>query len=190
MLNAKQEKEFQEMVEESVELMEQEKIAKAFIEAEDVAGQSEPQVKQRVKTAPGIEGEVKRFGCFREEFNGVPFTENIPKLQVIPTDADVSEGWNRLRDLPKGHPTIHPKKEPRSEAVNKPSHYHFFGIDTMPMLEKILGTEGYLGFLQGNALKYRLRVGKKAGNSIEQDVAKAMYYEDLYNDFVNENTPS
>ncbi len=39
MLNSKQEKKFQEMVKEGVELMEQEKIAKAFIEAEDTAGQ-------------------------------------------------------------------------------------------------------------------------------------------------------
>jgi len=73
--------------------------------------------------------------------------------------------------------------------VEKPLHYHFFGEDTMPMIEKILGTEGYLGFLKGNALKYRLRVGKKEGNSIEKDIAKAMYYEKLYNDFVKENTP-
>ncbi len=174
MLNSKQEKKFQEMVKEGVELMEQEKIAKAFIEAEDVAGQSEPQLKQRVKTAPGIDGEVKRFGSFQEEFDDVSFINGIPQNM---------KGWNHL-------PNIEDIPEPQHEAVDKPSHYHFFGMDTMPMLEKILGTEGYLGFLKGNALKYRLRVGKKKGNSIEQDVAKAMYYEDLYNDFVNENTPS
>ncbi len=158
MLNAKQEKEFQEMVQEGAELMEQEKIAKAFIEAEDVAGQSEPQMIQRVKTAPGINGEVKRFGSFREEFNGIPFTDGEP--------------------------------EPQTNLISKPSHYNFFGEDTMPTLEKILGTEGYLGFLKGNALKYRFRAGKKKGNSIEQDIAKAVYYEDLYNNFTLENTPS
>ncbi len=119
MLNSKMEKKFQEMVMESIDLAEQEKIAKAFIEAEDVAGQPEPQY----------------------------------------------------------------------EAIDKPSHYKLCGEDTMPMLEKILGTEGYLGFLQGNTLKYRLRVGKKKGNSIEQDIAKALYYEELYNKFIRENTP-
>ncbi len=182
MLNAKQEKEFQEMVEIGINEMETEIIAgqpdpraenqfptpleddansrKEYWENvlemyEDIP---EPKMTQRVKTAPGIEGEVKCFGSFQEEINGIYFIDGEP--------------------------------EPQHEAVDKPSHYNFFGIDTMPMLEKILGTEGYLGFLQGNALKYRLRVGKKKGNSIEQDVAKAMYYEDLYNNFVLKNTPS
>jgi len=72
--------------------------------------------------------------------------------------------------------------------VIKPSHYKFFGYDTMPMIEGILGTEGYLGFLKGSSLKYRLRCGKKKGNSIEQDIAKAMYYEKLYDIFMKENT--
>ncbi len=75
------------------------------------------------------------------------------------------------------------------EFVNKPKHYQLCGSETMPMIEQILGTEGYLAFLKGSALKYRFRAAKKPGNSVEQDIAKAMYMENLYNNFVRENTP-
>ncbi len=71
--------------------------------------------------------------------------------------------------------------------IEKPSHYKFFGEDSMPLIEKILGTEGYLGFLKGNALKYRIRAGKK-DNTIA-DIDKALYYEELYDNFIRENTP-
>ncbi len=71
--------------------------------------------------------------------------------------------------------------------IEKPSHYNFFGEDSMPLIEKILGTEGYLGFLKGNALKYRIRAGKKG--KTEDDIKKAIYYEELYNDFIRENSP-
>jgi len=76
------------------------------------------------------------------------------------------------------------------EFVDKPKHYVLCGSETMPMIEQILGTEGYLAFLKGSALKYRFRASKKPGSSVEQDIAKAMYMEKLYNDFVRENTPS
>ncbi len=75
------------------------------------------------------------------------------------------------------------------EMVNQPSHYMLCGSETMPMIEKILGTEGYLGFLKGSALKYRFRASKKPGNSTTQDIEKAMYMENLYNDFIRENSP-
>ncbi len=75
------------------------------------------------------------------------------------------------------------------EMVNQPSHYMLCGSETMPMIEKILGTEGYLGFLKGSALKYRFRASKKPGNSTTQDIEKAMYMENLYDNFVRENTP-
>ncbi len=75
------------------------------------------------------------------------------------------------------------------ESINRPSHYNLCGSDTMAAIEKILGTEAYLGFLCGNVWKYRIRCGKKDGSNIEQDIKKALYYEKLYDDFVRENTP-
>ncbi|RKX85198.1 MAG: hypothetical protein DRP57_04320 [Spirochaetes bacterium] len=77
-----------------------------------------------------------------------------------------------------------------NNEIVKPSHYRLCGEDSMPLIEKILGTEGYLAFLKGNVLKYRIRCGKKKGQSIEKDVAKAMYYEELYDNFVIQNQPS
>lgn len=81
------------------------------------------------------------------------------------------------------------EQEPAYEMVNQPSHYMLCGSETMPMIEKILGTEGYLGFLKGSVLKYRLRASKKKGNSAQQDIEKAMYMENIYDEFIRENTP-
>ncbi len=132
--------------------------------------------------------------------------ENIPDIEptFIPTGDDFPEeaditnlqqeeyekGWEKYRDK---HPPLEFERifEPAMvqpyDNIKKPSHYKFFGEDSMAMIEKILGTEGYLGFLKGNALKYRVRAGKK-DNTIA-DIDKALYYEELYNKFVKENTP-
>ena len=81
------------------------------------------------------------------------------------------------------------QKPTEEDDIAKPSHYNICGCDSMPMIEKILGTEAYLGFLCGNVWKYRIRVGKKQDAGILSDVKKALYYEKLYNDFVKRNTP-
>ncbi len=76
------------------------------------------------------------------------------------------------------------------EMVQKPQHYQWFGKQAIDVIEATLSTEGYLGFLEGNALKYRLRAGNgKPGGSIDEDLMKAFYYEGLYNKFVEQNTP-
>ena len=81
------------------------------------------------------------------------------------------------------------RQEPTTEKIKNPNHYKFFGKDSMPILERVLSTEELIGFWKGNALKYRLRAAKKPGNSVEQDIKKAMYYESLYDEFVKQNTP-
>ena len=81
------------------------------------------------------------------------------------------------------------EKEEKYEMIKKSTHYNFFGKQAIDVIERTLSTEGYLGFLEGNALKYRLRAGNgKPGGSIDEDLMKAFYYEGLYNKFVKENT--
>lgn len=65
-----------------------------------------------------------------------------------------------------------------AEMVNHPSHYNIPGrkecLDEMIDIYGIKATEK---FCRMNAYKYHYRMGLKDGNSKEQDVAKAEWYE-------------
>ncbi len=74
------------------------------------------------------------------------------------------------------------------ELVNQPSHYIWHGIKVISMLQAVLTTEEYLGYLKGTDFVYRMRAGKKPDNSADQDIEKAIKHEEFYNNFVNENT--
>ena len=74
------------------------------------------------------------------------------------------------------------------EMVNDPDHYDFFDMTAIQAIERVLNHDEYMGFLKGNALKYRLRAGKK--DNLKQDIAKAEWYEAAYERYVEENTPN
>lgn len=61
-----------------------------------------------------------------------------------------------------------------SDAVLRPSHYCFGGIETIDFIEAKLTPEEFIGYCKGNALKYISRAGHK-GNAIE-DLSKACIY--------------
>jgi hypothetical protein len=59
-----------------------------------------------------------------------------------------------------------------------PKHYR---PDNLPevgeIMRRTIGNVGYWYFCQGNALKYRLRAGKKQTADFETDIRKAQWYE-------------
>lgn len=67
-----------------------------------------------------------------------------------------------------------------SEQINEPSHYEVFPkVQAREIIKAALTFEEYNGFLKGNILKYRLRVGGK--DDVEQELAKAGKYKaELY----------
>ena len=62
----------------------------------------------------------------------------------------------------------------RYDAVHAPSHYTDGGIETIDYLRAKMSREAFVGFCQGNALKYLSRAGKKG--SAAEDFAKAEVY--------------
>jgi len=60
----------------------------------------------------------------------------------------------------------------------KASHYKFFDKEVIEIMEELYGTKEVMIFCKLNALKYRLRAGKKE-NAI-RDIEKAMNYENYY----------
>ena len=62
------------------------------------------------------------------------------------------------------------------EMVNHPSHYNNYDIEVIDMIERIWGIEAVIQWCEITAFKYRMRVGTKPGNSIEQDLNKEQWY--------------
>lgn len=64
----------------------------------------------------------------------------------------------------------------KNEAVNHPSHYNLYPIETIEMMRRIFGDEAVKLWCTMTAFKYRMRVGMK--DSVEQDLAKERWYLD------------
>lgn len=69
----------------------------------------------------------------------------------------------------------------KSDNVNHPEHYQG-KRECIDIMRVMFGDEAVKGFCKCNAFKYRFRAGKKEGNSAEQDIQKAVWYEEyLFN---------
>jgi len=62
-----------------------------------------------------------------------------------------------------------------------PQHYRHYSVETIDMMERIFGIEAVISYCELTAFKYRMRVGMKPDNSIEQDLAKEKWYKDRAN---------
>ena len=61
------------------------------------------------------------------------------------------------------------------DPVNKPQHYDLFpGTQAIDVIQSALTPEEFNGYLKGNALKFRLRAGRKGDPVI--DLNKADWY--------------
>ena len=58
-----------------------------------------------------------------------------------------------------------------------PNHYKSSTKETWEMMVDIWGKEAFISYCEMNAFKYRQRLGKKPGESIERDLDKARWYE-------------
>ena len=62
--------------------------------------------------------------------------------------------------------------------VNHPSHYNTYQVECIEMMRRIWGDETTAAWCEMTAFKYRMRVGTKPDNSVEQDLAKEKWYLD------------
>lgn len=58
------------------------------------------------------------------------------------------------------------------------SHYQMFGKDTLDIIVRSMTVEQWYGACFFNAMKYRIRVGKK--DDIRQEIDKAEDYEQIF----------
>ena len=65
--------------------------------------------------------------------------------------------------------------DPVNSPVNSPAHYAFFpDLEAIDIIQRTLTQDEFIGYLKGNALKYRLRAGDK-GDTL-QDIDKSNWY--------------
>lgn len=62
------------------------------------------------------------------------------------------------------------------EMVNHPTHYNNYSVEVIDMMISIWGIEATITWCEMTAFKYRMRMGTKPDNSIEQDLKKEMWY--------------
>jgi hypothetical protein len=62
------------------------------------------------------------------------------------------------------------------EHVNHPNHYNTFSKEVIDMMVDIWGVEKTIAFCEMNAFKYKMRMGDKPNQSLEQDFKKSVWY--------------
>jgi len=75
-----------------------------------------------------------------------------------------------------------PSQKIEYNYVNHPKHYNNYSMEVIDMFIKIYGIEATVKWCEMTALKYRMRVGLKPGNSVEQDLKKEEWYLNKSND--------
>lgn len=74
------------------------------------------------------------------------------------------------------HPVEEYAHTSATEQVNHPAHYKKDGKECIELMREEYGDDAVYNFCICNAFKYKFRAGYKAGNSMEQDLAKALWY--------------
>lgn len=62
------------------------------------------------------------------------------------------------------------------EHVNHPNHYNTFSKEVIDMMVDIWGIEKTIAFCEMNAFKYKMRMGDKPNQPLDQDFKKAVWY--------------
>ena len=82
-------------------------------------------------------------------------------------------------------------KDTTYEMVNHPSHYNQYDIEVIDMIIRIWGPEAAALWCDITAFKYRMRMGTKPDNSIEQDIKKEQWYlnksKEIRENLINKN---
>lgn len=64
-----------------------------------------------------------------------------------------------------------------SDKINHPSHYQG-EHECIDVMRAMFGKKAVIGFCQCNSFKYRFRAGQKDGETRQEDIKKAEWYED------------
>ena len=136
-----------------------------------------PEAIEKVKNVirPEAESILKRFDNLK---NSLKDNEDSRKAvnSEIGSSATLTDYGKKMLDVGKKAGRIVTGKDTEYEMVNHPSHYNQYDIEVIDMIIKIWGPEAAALWCDITAFKYRMRMGTKPGNSIEQDIKKEQWY--------------
>ena len=71
------------------------------------------------------------------------------------------------------------------EMVNSPKHYNNYSVECIDMMQRIWGAKATALWCEMTAFKYRMRLGLKPDNPIDQDLAKERWYLEMAKQITN-----
>lgn len=124
---------------------------------------------------PEAESILKRFDNLK---NTLKDNEDSRKAvsSEIGSSATLTDYGKKMLEAGKKAGRIVTGKETEYEMVDHPSHYNQYDIEVIDMIIRIWGPEAAALWCDITAFKYRMRMGTKPDNSIEQDIKKEQWY--------------
>jgi hypothetical protein len=122
-------------------------------------------------------------------------TQDQTQTKKMSIDDESPDAWTRINkkykyqvhwgeeeedNAPNEHPVFGD-----ANMVDNPPHYNNGSIECIEAIEAMLNKDEYIGYLRGNALKYRWRFRYK--NKPFEDLRKARWYEDRLMKFLLDN---
>ncbi|HBL6576731.1 TPA: DUF3310 domain-containing protein [Salmonella enterica subsp. enterica serovar Typhimurium] len=111
-----------------------------------------------------------------------PFKVTVSETEyrsIVLEGADGREWYASYFERVATPPVVSESNMLDNNMVTKPKHYEFFeGVEAITIIARSMTEKQFAGYCMGNALKYRLRAGKKLNT--EEDLKKADYYKDLF----------
>ena len=130
-------------------------------------------------------------------------TQDQTQTKKTSIDDESPDAWTRINkkykyqvhwgeeeedNAPNEHPLYGeniPDNSTKFDNVNNPLHYNNGSVECIEAIEAMLNKDEYIGYLRGNALKYRWRFRYK--NKPFEDLRKARWYEDRLMKFLLDN---
>ena len=132
---------------------------------------------------PEAESILKRFDNLKNTLKDNEDCRKAVNSEVSHKDSDdwicpsnLTDYGKKVFEAGKKAGRIVTGKDTEYEMVDHPSHYNQYDIEVIDMIIRIWGPEAAALWCDITAFKYRMRMGTKPGNSIEQDIKKEQWY--------------
>lgn len=140
-------------------------------------------------------GPVAKSILERFDHNNTTLKDNEECRKVVNSEiknsGNLSDYGKKVLEAGKKAGRIVTGKDTEYEMVNHPTHYNQYDIEVIDMIIRIWGPEAAALWCDITAFKYRMRMGTKPDNSIEQDIKKEQWYlnksKEIRENLINKN---
>ena len=159
-----------------------------------------PEAMEKLETVigPVAKSILERFDHNKNVLKDNEECRKAVNSEVVPSCFDIGYPPSNLTDYGKKVLEAGKKagrivtgKDSAYEMVNHPTHYNQYDIEVIDMIIRIWGPEAAAQWCDITAFKYRMRMGTKPDNSIEQDIKKEQWYlnksKEIRENLINKN---